>query len=318
MNLNNIEYKQYDQCYLEQIIELWNTTLIYDPINKQRFIDLILLDDNFNKELVLLALDKDKDMVVGFILGIKRQVPYLNRGLEPTRGWISLMFIKKEYQRKSIATKLVNLIEYAFIAKGTKEITLCAYSPNYFFPGIDKRYEAANIFFNKLNYIKHSEAVSMQRDLWDYSLPTNTINKINTLKEEGISFIKYNDNYMNALLNFVKEEFDAGWIRNVLISMQKHIAKDTILLCINSDNKVLGYCMRKIDNNDSRFGPIGVSKQLRSKGIGGILLDLMLLDMKASNINYMYFLWTHGDAQRFYLNHGVKVYRTYNLYRKEI
>ena len=44
----------------------------------------------------------------------------------------------------------------------------------------------------------------------------------------------------------------------------------------------------------------------------------MMQDMKSRGIPYLYFLWTGGAAMRFYLRHGVKVYRTYRLSRKEI
>lgn len=76
--------------------------------------------------------------------------------------------------------------------------------------------------------------------------------------------------------------------------------------------------MRKIDGNDARFGPIGVKESVRSKGIGGILFDLQMREMQKRGIYYAYFLWTHGAAMRFYERHGMSVYRTYQLYRKNI
>ena len=60
------------------------------------------------------------------------------------------------------------------------------------------------------------------------------------------------------------------------MAMQKKEAEQTIILCVDKDDQIIGFVMRKIDGNDARFGPIGVKEELRSKGLGGVLLDLMI------------------------------------------
>lgn len=138
------------------------------------------------------------------------------------------------------------------------------------------------------------------------------------MKKEGISFKTYSFSYMEKLLAFVDKEFDAGWVRNILQAIRNGEAENTILIATDKEDQVIGYCMRKIDGNDARFGPIGVKESIRSKGIGGILFDLQMREMQKRGIYYAYFLWTHGDAIRFYTHHGMSVYRTYQLYRKNI
>ena len=97
----------FEQKYEEELIELWNQTMIFDPVSADKFRTQVLLDENFDRELCLLA--RTKDRVVGFILGIKRRFPYLERGLEPDRGWISLMFVAIEFRRRGIGTRQKNL-----------------------------------------------------------------------------------------------------------------------------------------------------------------------------------------------------------------
>lgn len=82
----NITYQEFSIDRLEEILQLWNQELVYDRISKERFFEQILYDENFNSQLFKLAIADNQ--VVGFVYGIKRQVPYLTRGLEPTRGWI--------------------------------------------------------------------------------------------------------------------------------------------------------------------------------------------------------------------------------------
>ena len=316
MYMENVRLESFQQERFQQVLTCWNQSLIYDGIDEERFKQLILLDENFNPDLFLLAMNDEK--VVGFCYGIRRKIPYLERGLEENRGWIVIMGVLPEYQNQGIGTMLCDEVEKRLKDMGTKEITLCAYSPNYFFPGIDKRYQKAISFFENRNYVYRTESVSMQRSLWDYHMADQYKEKLASLEKDGIHIIRYNDEYMLPLLNYLLENFGAGWKRNALIAMQKKEAEDTILLVVDEQKNILGFCMRKIDGNDARFGPFGVSEHLRSKGIGGVLFEYMMQEMKQKGIYYLYFLWTDGAAQRFYERHDVKVYRTYQLYRKEV
>lgn len=313
----NVKIKSFEMSYLADVLKCWNKNLVYDLINEERFTEIILLDDNFDPNLFKVAFVNNQ--CVGFAFGIKRKIPYLERGLEPTRGWINMIAVNQNYRHQKIGTTLIQSLEADLKKLGATEITLCAYSPNYFTPGIDLRYKAAIPFFESLNYSFNSEeVVSMQRDLWDFTMSETTKTKIADLNAQGISIVPYEKKYMLQLQNFLLSQFGAGWKRNALIAMQRHEAEKVILLVVNSEDKILGFCMRKIDGNEGRFGPFGVDESLRSHGIGGVLFETMMQDMKSRGIPYLYFLWTGGAAMRFYLRHGVKVYRTYKLSRKEI
>ncbi len=314
--MEEYQIKPYKQEYMEQLVTGWNETLIFDPISEERFMQQVLMDENFDPDLALVLLVEDK--VIGFCLGIKRKYPYLTRGLEENRGWISIMFVLTKYQGKGYGKALLNEEEKRLKKEKVKEITLCAYSPNYFTPGVDLKYEKALSFFEQNGYVKGLDAVSMQKDLFTYSIPEKTQEMIERLKGEGISFNKYSLSYMEKLLAFTEAEFDAGWVRNILQAIRNGEAEDTILIATDIEDQVIGYCMRKIDGNDARFGPIGVKESIRSKGIGGILFDLQMREMQKRGIFYAYFLWTHGAAMRFYERHGMSTYRTYQLYRKKI
>ncbi len=306
----------FEMKYMAGVLHLWNTYLKHDLISEERFIDVVLLDENFSPNLLKVALVDDK--VVGFAFGIKRKIPYLERGLEPTRGWINMIAVDENYRRQKIATQLVEALETELKALGTTEITLCAYSPNYFTPGIDKRYPDGIALFEALGYRHTEDCVSMQRDLWDYEMSAYAKEKRIALEKEGIRIIPYNKDYLLKTIDFVLKGFGAGWKRNVMMAMQKHEAEKNILLVVDGNDDILGFCMRKIDGNEGRFGPIGVDESLRNKGIGGVLFEVMMYDMKSKGIPYLYFLWTAGKAQSFYERHGIKVFRTYQLYRKDI
>lgn len=307
----------YDHRYEINIIDLWNRTLTADSINPSFFRKQILFDDNFQDDLCLLAIDDEK--LVGFILGIKRVYPYLDRGLEPDRGWISVIFVDPEYQRKGIGSTLVDELENRLINKGVKRINVASYSPGYFFPGVDiKAYKDSITFFEKKNYVGLGEAVSMERSLFDHRLSDEFYNRKKIAESNGFKFTRFTYNRSFELLKFLQDNFGGGWKYNALTAIRNQFAEDTIWLALDSEDHIVGFCMRRMDGNDNRFGPFGVLESLRSHGLGYILFELMMNDMKERRLYYLFFLWTGGAGMKFYLRHGVNIYRTYQLFEKRV
>ena len=122
--MENVRLESFQQERFQQVLTCWNQSLIYDGIDEERFKQLILLDENFNPDLFLLAMNDEK--VVGFCYGIRRKIPYLERGLEENRGWIVIMGVLPEYQNQGIGTMLCDEVEKRLKDMGTKEITFCA------------------------------------------------------------------------------------------------------------------------------------------------------------------------------------------------
>jgi GNAT superfamily N-acetyltransferase len=307
----------YSQAFEREVVELWNKILTQDPITIHKFRKQALFDDNFDTELCFVALENN--CTVGFLLATKRKFPYLERGLEPIRGWINVMFVDQAHRQKGIGEALVKQAEEELKAKGAQTVTLGAYSPNYFFPGIDKgNYSDAIKFFEKLGYEAGKESYSMCKDLHGFQISEETLNKLAIAQDAGFSFINFDYKYALELLEFAKNEFGGGWKRNVLISMQNNTAEDCILLVLDKEQKIVGFSMRAIDGNSMRFGPIGVKADIRSFGIGGILFDIMQMEMTKRAIYHLYFVSTDAPGRRFYERHGVKVFRTFVDYRKTL
>lgn len=304
----------FTQTYEQAVIDLWNETLTSDLVSLQKFRKQIIYDDNFDTELCYVALQDDK--VIGFLLGTKRKFPYLERGLEPKRGWINVMFVAKDYQRQGIGSKLIDRVENALIELGVDNITLGAYSPNYFFPGIDiEAYQNAINFFEKKGYVGSEESYSMCKDLHGFYLSDEWRKKKQLAEQKGFIFRNYKNSDAIALLEFAKVNFGGGWKRNALLAMQANEAEDLIYLVLKND-EIVGFAMRKIDGNPMRFGPIGVCEKVRNDGIGGILFELMQQEMCAKGIYHLYFVSTDVPGRRFYERHNVHVFRTYRKYVK--
>lgn len=306
----------YNQNYEAQVVALWNEELPADLITVNKFRSQALLDDNFDSDLCYVAVEDNK--VTGFLLASKRKFPYLERGIEPERGWVNVLFVAKDYQRQGIGTKLLLRAEADLKDRGAENITLAAYSPGYFFPGVDTdNYPAAVCFFEKHGYIAGKVSYSMCKDLHGYCLSEEAKEKLKKACDAGFRFEMFTWRYAVDLLNFARDEFGGGWKRNCLLTMQHGRAQDCILMVLDKEDKICGFCTRMIDENPMRFGPIGTAQRVRNMGLGGILFDLAQLEMEKRGIYHLYFVSTDDPGRRFYERHGVSVFRSFRDYRKE-
>lgn len=304
----------FEQKYEEKVVQFWNETMVHDQIDIEIFRKQILFDENFRSELCLLMMDGTEP--AGFLLGMKRKIPYLDRGLEPERGWINVMFVGKQYQRQGIGTALVKRAEETLKSLGAKSITLAAYSPNYFFPGIDVNgYKDAVHFFEALGYQKGEPAFSMEKNLQDFSIAPEWKEKLRKAEKDGFEFRDFQWKDSLELLEFLGKNFGGGWKRNALRAMQAGNAEDVITVVLHQE-KIVGFAMRQIDGNPMRFGPIGVCEAVRNAGIGGILFEIKQQEMHSKGISRLFFLSTDIPGRRFYERHGVRVFREYRKYAK--
>lgn len=312
-----MDIRNYTQSDEAQVVDLWNRSCVFDAIDVRKFRRQAILDENFDPSLSWVALDGET--VVGFVFATKRKFPYLERGLEPERGWINVLFVDRAYWRQGIGGQLLERYETALRELGCKNITLGAYSPNYFFWGVDPgNYPQAVHFFEKHGYQPLEKHYSMEKDLHGYQIPENILERKASAEAKGFRFVGFDYSYTLELLEFLKVEFGGGWKRNALIAMQNNQAEDLIQLVLAPDGRICGFCMRAIDGNPMRFGPIGIAAAQRNEGLGTILLDVQCYEMCKKGVYHMYFVTTDDPGRRYYERQGLRVFREFVTYKKEI
>lgn len=309
---------QYHHKTMEsQVVDLWNRCCYFDPITVEKFRKQALFDDNFDNELCYAALIEGK--VVGFVLATKRKFPYLERGLEEDRGWINVLFVDEKYRRRGIGDTLLKKVEELLIGRAVKKITLAAYSPGYFFAGLDpEHYPESIAFFEKHGYQRHESHYSMGKDLHGFQISEKILKKKAEAEKKGYGFQPFDASYSLELLDFLKREFGGGWKRNALNAMRLGKAEERIYLVLNPNQEICGCANRAIDDNEMRFGPIGIAEAFRNEGLGSILLECAMYEMTKRGIYRMYFMTTDDAGRRYYERLGLKVIRTFVTYHKEI
>ena len=69
---------------LPQILSLWSECFPDDPVTEETMVKTVFCNDNFDASNLLVA--KEGNTVCGFLIGMKRRYPYLDRGLEEDKG----------------------------------------------------------------------------------------------------------------------------------------------------------------------------------------------------------------------------------------
>lgn len=309
--------KDFELKYADELVCVWNQSLVKDKIANETFEKKVINDSNRDDKLILLAMVDET--VAGFIIGIKRKVPYFERGLEETKAWISAMGVFPQYSKSGIATALLLELEKRFYELNVQEIILGSYSPNYFMPGIDiDAYPIAKRFFEKHGYKIGSMGQSMCRLLFGYEKPDFVVEKQNKAENKGFKFLRYNSDYKDKMLSFTKANFSSGWHYQITLLMDANIAESHMWICVDKDNEIVGYLQRGMDSQEARIGPFGVQESSRNHSIGSILLSNMLLDMSKRGIYLAYFMTTDVNGARFYSRHGFEKVRCFYHYNKQL
>src|SRR5690242_17527143 len=86
------------------VVALLARTMTGEAISLARFTRQVLLDANFRADGAPVAVDGGD--VVGFALGVARQVPLENAPSDADRGYLTLLGVDPGHQRRGIGTQL--------------------------------------------------------------------------------------------------------------------------------------------------------------------------------------------------------------------
>lgn len=298
------------------LIQLWNASMTYDPIDAAVLRTRVLLDPNFTSRNLLVA--EDAGELVGFVLGLIRQVPLFLQGLEPERGWITAFGVHPGRRRQGIGRMLFVEMMARFIAAGRRQIEIAPYTPNYFIPGVDMdAYAPALYFLESLGWQRVSTPISMRAELTGFQLPAEIVELEQKLAAQGVDIRLVTAADLPALMPFIADKFGWDWYRfaqEYLLMLFGPGADDICFLVAVQGERIVGYCQQRRE----RFGPFGVDPALRSQGIGRVLLFRCLAEMLAKGFHCAWFQWTGRNAARLYERAGFHTVRRFAVMRREL
>lgn len=292
---------------LDGVVALLNREMTADPTTSENFQRRVLLDLNFDPQGAPVARDGDK--VVGFMCGMVRKYLMEDQKPDTDRGFITLLAVDKDYQRRGVGTKLWEHVKDYFKSKGAKVALAATFAPNYFVPGVDQAaYATAVEFLKKQGFQTAITVISMESHLTDLVTPDWIKEKEVKLNSEGVTFETFRPERTLPLLDHLRECFPGDWQRYLRESMVRktmgHFERGEIYVAMHN-GKCLGFCQHE----NERFGPFGVDDKERGRGIGAVLLLKCLHGMKAKGIHTAWFMSTTDDAAKVYIHGGFKEIR---------
>lgn len=300
------------------LVEVWCKALWCDPITVETWRAKILLDPNFDPNSCLVA--EIDERARGFVLGLTRQVPFFNDGLEPEMAWITAMGVDPDFQHQGVGSALLSGVLGRLRDLGRSRVVLGPYIPYYFTPGVDvSAYASALPFFEKHGFAVTMRPLSMKANLTGFKPPDSLASAYEKLDQGGIVVRPARPDDIVPALRFIREHFSWDWHREATGVFQDLFAglgdpRQVSLLVAEAGEEVVGYAQHRAE----RFGPFGVRADRRSQGIGRVLLAETLLSMRAKNFHAAWFLWTSEQAARLYAQCGFEPARRFAVMAADI
>jgi mycothiol synthase len=306
-------YRPEDEAAL---LAVWNAALWADPINATTWRAKVLLDPNFDQDGCLVA--EADGAVRGFLLSLVRRVPFFGQGYEPERAWITAFGVAPEWQGRGIGAALLDAAIERLRGLGRTSVALSPYVPNYFTPGADVNAYARGVaFLTGRGFETIERPMSMRVELTGFRVPEAIAARAAALRDEGIEVRPATPADIVPVLDFAQRHFTWDWHREASGIFADLFAGDPRfvgMLVAIGNGEVLGYA----EHRGERFGPFGVHPELRSRGIGRVILAATLTEMLKKNYHAAWFLWTGDDAARLYTQVGFREVRRFAVLRKAI
>lgn len=299
------------------LISCFNSALPHDATSREQFIRKVFLEENFDPDGLFIA--EENGRILGFVCCVYRKVPIdAHTQINPTEGWISAFAIDEKERFFEIGDTLIDSAEEYFVRHGKTTVST-GYYPLYLFQGVSEEHCPEYIkLFQKRGY-SCARSVARRLELANYELPEDISEKKKKLEQLGIYIGAMKDEYVCSLVDSRESFITASSafefkLRLLDLDYERfHIAA--------KDGRVIGVCVSGDPYGSAeRFGPFVVSKEYRGLGIGSVLMNECLAEMKKRGLSGAWMQWTptEGAADSLYKKIGFRQTKVYDTFYKRI
>lgn len=308
--------RPYRSSDIEGVVSLLGWTLPKERIDEAKFVRQVLLDPQFNRDGALVAEEGGK--IVGFVLAIAPRT-YKSDPIElQGRGYITLLAVEEGARGQGVGNTLLDEAEVFLITQNRKEVWIAPYGPGYFTPGVDvAEYGGGIAFLQKRGYEEVYRPLSMTADLKAVQTPDWVAQR--ELAAADIEILPWKGELTLPLMAFAGQDFGPDWVRYVREGIAGILRGDpNERLWVARDREsgmVVGFSHFEAD----RFGPIGISREHRGRGLGQILMFRTLLSQAKQGFESAYFLWSDDNtARKLYDAAGFQEARRFAVLKKAL
>ncbi|MGV9171529.1 MAG: GNAT family N-acetyltransferase [Promethearchaeia archaeon] len=292
----NLHFEPLTEHNISKIHEMCEQNVRYLSKSLQTFKRTTLESDLFQEEFSIVVLNKEKQ-IIGFFLMVFREPFVLKRFREV--AVLKFFVIAEQWQYKGLGSyllkKLISRIENSEHHCFKMKIEVMASMPDYWHPGLDPRHTEAFFFLKKHGFKKKGERVNLCIDLNEVSeeKPKSHINGITISRAEPDEEDKI------VPIKFMPKHYQLSfWPQEIRLSFRNDPI--TTIVAKNEQGEIIGWASHSIHFPKS-FGPTGVAKEARGQGLGTLLLDWCLWDIKRQGFEEAKIMWVVGDTIYFYL-----------------
>lgn len=282
-----MDFQSLTKDNLEDVYNLFKKNEVFYSMPLEYFRNGTLHDEDYDPEMTLILINSKTQKPIAVLLAVIR------KGLTGKDCYIKAIIVDISQRRKGIGSEMLEEI----ILRAKRKLPLSASifygesRPNYWQPGVDLRHTSLFFFLKKHGF-------KTQRIRYNLTVPLQNIQNVpkKTIKE--YSFIRIQPPYFGKTYEFVKKHFPEGsWAEEVQLSYRNN--PPTTFIAKNPNDDIVGWATHS-NLFPGSFGPTGVLKSLRGKGIGSELLSWCIWDMKQKGLETCTIMWVVGDTIKFY------------------
>lgn len=311
----------YQHSDLMPLIGLLMEALPHEAMSPELFARKVLLDPNFDANGAFVA--RSSNGLLGFVLAITRKRPLEDGPTDAERGWMTLFAVTPSAQRHGIGTALLHAAETWLRQQARTEVWISPYAPNYWTPGVDENACAnALAFLHKRGYVTAYRPLSMDVSLVGRQPPAWINQRMAEMSRQNLALSYFFPAHAVQVTDFLRAEFPGDWqryIRETMLDITNGKRPKEELRLLFSGGRAAGNVIGFAQSEGERFGPFGVARDWRGKGLGAALLYETLDGMRRRGLHNAWFLWTDDrTADRLYKPAGFRETRRYSVLKKTL
>lgn len=339
---------------LPGVINVWNQAVaskevVYYPLTDAYFHQKFESDPNYDPRFSFVAEEEGK--IVGFISGVAKKVFLSGETNENTPGYLTCVFVDKEYRGRGIGKALVNALGEAFKASGKSVFACNGNNPinldwtipgtpghdHNNAPGVDEDCDGFG-FLQKLGFAPMHREVAMYLDLSTYEPWEELESRRAALREQGIETGRYDPNLdyeYDGMFDRVGSEYWRSVLRTEIACHKQGVPCTDIrfipngkipagprpIIAATHEGKIVAFTgpVDKQTSGRGWFSGICTDPLYERRGIASVIFNILMQEFVAEGAAFST-LFTGDDnhAQKIYRNAGFRVVKKFNIMRKEL
>ncbi len=279
---------------VDAVVALWNESLpLPFHVDRRLFEQNLTVSPHYRAEGTRVAVSDDR--IVGFVACRRAQEPMAAQGLITDKGWLSVLFVHPRYRRRGVGQAL---LDAGLSWLGAVDV-LPGGDPDHFFPGVPEGCDAMRRFLEKRGFVFGSKAWDLQQDVSAWQAPAGP---------DRARIVPCEAGWVPQLYEFFERTFPGRWYYDMRRRLALEANPNDVLVVRDPDGTIQGfsstfhpgsrrlgpsvYWRQAMGPHYGGLGPIGVSPEVRQKGLGLALVQRSIEYVKAHGCRIMGVDWT--------------------------